>query len=131
GRVCALLDGDERRNRLAFDLVRAPDARRLGDARVVDQCALDLHRPDAMACHVDHVVDAAEQPVISLAVALRAVARHVYIRSPLVPVLPNVPIRIAVDAAQHRWPRTGPREQAAADVDLVAALGPDLSGDPG
>ena len=127
----AFLQRDERGDRLALDLVRASDDRRLGDARMIDERALDLHRADAMSGDVDHVVDAAEQPEVAVGVALGAVAGEVDAGAPLVPVLADVAIGIAVDAAQHRRPRPRQREQAAADLDLLAALVANLRGDAG
>src|SRR5438874_2083078 len=70
----ALLERHEGGDRLACDVVRASDDRGLGDARVIDERALDLHRADAMAGDVDDVVDAAKQPVVPVRVAFCAVA---------------------------------------------------------
>ena len=49
--------------------MRPADDGGLGDLRMIDQRALDLHRADAMAGDVQHVVDAAEQPVVAVVVA--------------------------------------------------------------
>ena len=68
---------DERRERLALELVRLADHGRLGDRGMLDERALDLHRADAVAGDVQHVVDAAEDPVVAVVVALGAVAREV------------------------------------------------------
>ena len=57
------------------------DHGRLGDRRVVDQRALDLHRADAVAGHVQHVVDAAQDPEVAVLVALGAVAGEVACRA--------------------------------------------------
>ena len=73
----ALLERDERGDRLALDLVRSSDHGGFGDARVIDERALDFHRADAVAGDVDHVVHAAEQPEVAVGVALRAVAGDV------------------------------------------------------
>src|SRR5204862_4314764 len=116
-------------DRLALDLVRAADDRGFGDARMVDERALDFHRADAMPGDVDYVVDAAEQPEVAVRVALRAVARHVHPAAPLVPVLLHVAIGIAVDATQHGRPRAREREEPAADADRVAALVANLGRD--
>ena len=131
GRVHAFLERDERGDRLALDLVRAADDRGFGDARMIDERALDFHRADAMAGDVQHVVDAAEQPEVAVVVALRAVAGEVDAGAPLAPVLLHVALGIAVDAAQHRRPRPREREQAAADVHLLALLVADLRADAG
>ena len=71
----AFLHGHKRRHGLALDVVGAADDGRLGDLRVVDQRAFDLHRPDAMPGDVEHVVDPAEQPEEPVVVALGAIAR--------------------------------------------------------
>ena len=46
------------------------DDRRLGHRRVLDERALDLHRADAVARDVHHVVDAADDPEVAVLVAL-------------------------------------------------------------
>ncbi len=125
-RLDALLQGDERGDRLTLDLVRTADDGRFSDFRVIDERALDFHRADAMPGHVDHVVHAAEQPEVAVGVTLGAIAGEVDVRAPLAPVLPDVAIRIAVDAPQHRGPRTRQRQQAAADLDDLSALRADL-----
>ena len=127
----AVLERDERGDRLSFQFMRTADDRRFRDGRMIDERALDFHRPQAVPGDVDDVVDAAEEPEAAVGVALGAVARDVDAGSPLVPVLLHVAIRIAVDAAEHRGPRTRQREQPAADVNSVARLRQDLGGDAG
>ena len=117
----ALLDRHERRDRLALDLVRLADDRGLGHLRMIDQRALDFHRAEPMSGHVQHVVDAPEQPVVAVAVEARAVAREVDAVRPLAPVLLLEALRIAVDAAQHARPRLRERQQAAAFLNALAA----------
>ena len=78
----AFLQRHERGDRLPLDLVRAADDRRFRHARMIDERALDLHRPDAMAGDVDDIVDAAEQPEVAVGVALGAVAGHVHAAAP-------------------------------------------------
>ena len=73
---------DERRDRLALELVRPADDRRLGDIGMLDERDLDFHRPDSMARDVQHIVDAAEHPEVAVVVALGAVAGEVEIRPP-------------------------------------------------
>ena len=84
-RLDAFFDGDERRNRLAFDLVRTSDDRGFGDLRVIDERALDFHRAEPMPGDVQHVVDAAEQPEEAVLVAPRAVAGEVRAVRPAAP----------------------------------------------
>src|SRR5215470_12703672 len=129
--VRALLERDKRRNRLSLDLMRSADHGGLGDAGMIDQRTLDLHSPDAVTGDVDDVVDAAKQPEIPVGVALGTVTGDVDAGAPLVPVLPNVALGIAIDATQHRWPRSRNREKATADVDGVTALVADLRFDSG
>ena len=68
---------DERDDRLAGDVVLGADDRGLGHGRVGDEGGLDLGGRDAMAAHVHHVVDAAEQPEVALVVDLGAVTGEV------------------------------------------------------
>ena len=57
-RLNTLLDRDERGDRHSLDVVGPTDDGSLRDSMVVDQGALDLHRPDAMTSHVEDVVNA-------------------------------------------------------------------------
>ena len=67
----------ERDDRGAGQVVGPADHRGLGDARVRDERALDLHRADPVARDVHHVVDAAHDPEVAVRVAMGAVAREV------------------------------------------------------
>ena len=71
------VQGDEGVDRLALDLVRIADDRGFGDLGVRDQRAFDLRGADAVAGDVDHVVDAAGDPVIAVLVAAAAVAGEI------------------------------------------------------
>jgi hypothetical protein len=108
----ALLHRDERGDRLALHLVRAADDGGLRDRRVVDQRALHFHRADAVAGHVQHVVDAAEDPEVAVVVALRAVAREVD-AVPARPVVLAEALVVAPDRAQHARPRLRDGQVAA------------------
>src|SRR5207237_9551537 len=66
------------------------------------------------------------QPVIAFLIEPRAVAGEIRAILPLAPVLAHEAIGIAVDAAQHRGPGAGQREQAAADLDALTFLIADL-----
>ena len=68
-RLDAGLEGHVAVDALALEVVRAADHRGLGDGRVGDQRALDLGRAHAVAGDVDHVVDAAGDPVVAVLVA--------------------------------------------------------------
>src|SRR5690606_35167672 len=63
---------------LALDVVRKADHRGLGDLGVQHQRAFDFRGPDAVAADVDHVVDAAGDPVVAVGVAPAAVAAEVH-----------------------------------------------------
>ena len=78
--LVAALQRHERDDRLAGQRVVPAAHRRLGDARVVDERALDLDRRDAVARDVHHVVDPAEQPEVAVLVDPRAVAGEVDVR---------------------------------------------------
>ena len=78
--VAALLEGDERRERLTLELVGPAHHRRLGHRRMVHQRALDLHRADPVARHVEHVVHPAQNPPVAVLVQLGAVAGEVAAR---------------------------------------------------
>src|SRR6188472_3425163 len=127
--VPTVLEGDERSNRSPLDLVRPTHDRGLRDAWVIDQRALHFHRADPVARNVQYVVHAPEQPEVALVVELGAVAGHVDIGAPLVPVLTDVALRIAVNTAQHGRPRSRERQESATDRYLLASLVPDLGAD--
>ena len=71
--------------------------------------------------HVHHVVDPAEQPEVALVVELAAVAGEVAALE-AAPVGLLVALGVAVDAAQHRGPRPGEGEVAAATLDAMAGV---------
>src|SRR5262249_60628183 len=92
--VLPFLHRHERGDRLTLQLVGAADDRGFGDARMIDERTLDFHRADAVSRHIDHIVDAPEEPEVAVGVALRAVAGHVDAGAPLIPVPLHVAIRI-------------------------------------
>ena len=79
---------------------------------------------------VHHVVDPAEQPEVAVVVELGAVAGEVAAVEPA-PVRLAVALGVAVDAAQHRRPRPGEREVAAAALDRLARVVDHLGADAG
>ena len=107
----------ERDDALAGGRVGGADDRGLGDRRVRDERRLDLGGRDAVAGDVHDVVDPAEQPQVAVVVLLRAVAGEVValLGEPR-PVGLAVALVVAPDAAQHRRPRLGEHQQAAAAV---------------
>src|SRR2546428_8717671 len=59
-----------------------PHHRRLGDLRMAHQRGLDLHRPDPVACDVDHVVNAAHEPETAVLVEAGPPPRGTHPRGP-------------------------------------------------
>ena len=99
-------------------------ARAAGDRGVPDQRGLDLHRGEPVPGHVEHVVDAAQDPEVAVLVAPRPVAREVH-PGDLGPVLFLEALVVAPDGSQHGGPRPAHDEIAAgAERDqLPAAAG--------
>ena len=73
----AVLERDERLDHLAGGRIRDADHARLGNGRMLHQRALDFERTDQMAGALDHVVGAADKPVIAFGVAHREIAGQV------------------------------------------------------
>src|SRR5437899_353875 len=84
-------------------------ARRVGDRVVRDQRALHLGGAQPVPADVDHVVDAAGDPVIAVLVTAAAVAGEV-LAGEGAEVRLAEPIGIAEDAAHDPRPRTGDAE---------------------
>jgi hypothetical protein len=85
---------------VAAHLVRHADHRRLGHGGMADQRALHLGRAQAVAADLDHVVDAADDPVVAVVVLARRVAGQVpALLLEALPVLADVAGRVAVDGA--------------------------------
>jgi hypothetical protein len=76
GRLLAGHQRDIGIDALALDVVRVADHGGLGDLRA-HQRAFDLGRAHAVTGDVDHVVDAAGDPVVAVLVAAAAVAGEV------------------------------------------------------
>ena len=93
----AAREDDERGDDLGALRVVLADDRGLGDGRVLDQRGLDLERPDAVGRGGDHVVVAALEPEVAVAVAPRLVARVV----PAVAERPGVRVRVPVVSAEQ------------------------------
>src|SRR5439155_10580650 len=118
----AALETDVGDDGLPRHLVRTAADGRLRDLGVIDQCAFDFDRRDAVPGDVHDVVDTAEQPEIAVLVDPRPVAREVGVLE-LRPIRLPVAGVIFVDAAQHRRPGTPQHEIASrAGADLVALL---------
>ena len=100
----AVLQRDERRDRLALELMRPADDRRLRNGGMIDQRALHFHGADAVTGDVEHVVDAPQDPPVPVVIQLGAVAGEVATREPA-PVGVAIALVVAVDGAQHARPR--------------------------
>src|SRR4249919_2208768 len=81
---------------------------------MTDKCTLDFRCAESVAGHVQNIIDAADDPKITVFVAARAVAREI-IAFKFAPILLSVARVVAVDRAQHRrpWPAN---DQFAADI---------------
>src|SRR5688500_18944508 len=97
---------------------------------MIDESRLHFHRSNAVSGHVDDVVYAAEEPEVTILVALRAVTCEVD-TWPFRPVLLHEAIGISPDAAQHRRPGRCDRKISAADFDTLTTLIEDLRVDAG
>ena len=93
---------------LALDRVREADHRRLGHRLVRHERALDLGGAEPVPGHVQHVVDAAGDPVVAVLVAPAAVAGEVVAR-----VLREVGLLEALVVAAHRARLARPRRRQA------------------
>ena len=109
------LEDDEGADRLTGLGIGGSDDGGLGDAGVADEGRFDLSGGDAVPGDVHDIVDAAQQPDRALVIPLGTVAREVVLR-PARPVGIDVPLVVAPDPAQHRRPRLGEDEVAAAAI---------------
>src|SRR5262245_13983807 len=96
---------------------------------MIDQRALDFHRPDAVTRHVEDVVNATQQPEVTVFVALGAVAGEIDVAPPPVPILFYVAIHVAVDAPQHSGPWLREGEEAAPHIDRCPIVATNLGRD--
>ena len=125
-----VFDGDEHGDRLALELVRPADRGRLGHGGMGDKGRLDLDRRKPVARDVEHVVDAAHDPVVAVAVAACVVAGEVLALN-FRPIDFLVTLVVSPDATQHAGPWVGDGEHAAlVDADFLAALIDDLGDHP-
>src|SRR5262249_51775480 len=93
----------ERHNALPLHLIRAANHRRLGHGWMTHERALDFHGSNAMSGYVHDVIDAAHDPQVTVFIPTGAVTGKVHAFD-LAPVLLVVPLGIAVNRSQHRWP---------------------------
>ncbi|CZZ75718.1 Uncharacterised protein [Enterobacter hormaechei] len=78
-RLFAVVQGDVRVNRLAFDVVRNTDNGGFGNFRMRHQRRLNLRGAETVAGDVQHVVHASGYPVIAVFITTRAVAAEVHV----------------------------------------------------
>src|SRR5436190_8327562 len=78
------------------------------------QCALDFRCAESVTGHVQNIINAADDPKITVFIAARAVACEI-IAFKFAPILLSVARIVAVDRTQHRrpWPANN---QFAADI---------------
>ena len=115
------LQRTERGNARALDLVRHAHHRGLDDCLVTHERRLDLHRSQAMAGNINHVIDAPHDPEIAALVAPRAVASKVHAGDTR-EVRVDEPLPIAVDTAQHPRPGFANNQQPTDVGRLLFAL---------
>src|SRR4030095_12434682 len=80
--------------------------------RVADKRALDFRCSNAMAGHVQHVVDPAHNPEVAIFILARAISGKIAALY-LAPVRVLVALRIAPNTAQHAWPWFAENQLAA------------------
>ena len=78
----AALERDEHGDGFALELVGPADGGGFGHVRMADERAFDLDRAQPMAGDVEHVVDAAHDPVVAVVVAAGVVAGQVLAAAP-------------------------------------------------
>mmetsp|Transcript_36706 Transcript_36706/g.86599 ORF Transcript_36706/g.86599 Transcript_36706/m.86599 type:complete len:397 (-) Transcript_36706:816-2006(-) len=125
----ALGQDDVGEDALPLDVVRHAHHRRLHAGRVQHEGRLDLGGAQPVAAHVEHVVDAAGDPVVPIGVALAAVAREVLTAVRLEVGL-EVARVVAVDRARDARPRLRHAEHTLDPVALedLARCGVDHHG---
>ena len=111
----SLLQSHEGRDRLTFHIVGTAHDRRLSHCIVRDQSAFHLHGAQAMSADVEDIIDTSHDPEISILIFSRAIPREIHTRN-LRPVVLHVPVRIAVDRAQHAGPRALDDEETSGTI---------------
>src|SRR5688500_15283370 len=96
----------------SFQLIGPSNNRRFSHRRVRNQGTFDFRRSESVSANVNYIVDTPHDPEISVRVAPRAVSGKVNSVN-LRPILLFVPLVIAPDCPQHRWPWTLDHEVAA------------------
>ncbi len=113
-------------NRLSFDFVRQANSRSFCNRRVTDQRRLNFCGAETVTRDLDHIVHAANNPEVTIRVALGRVTCGVA-AGVLRPVLIDIALVITVNSAQHGRPRIQQSEIAFCIVgDRVALFVHDL-----
>src|SRR5882762_1524917 len=125
GRVVTWTQHHEHDDRLALELVRHTDRRRLEHRGMRRRRGFDFRGPDPLTRHLERVVAAALDVPEAVAVDARPVAVHPDVRKPA-PVRGHIFLRIAPESARHPWPRLandelthGPAQRTAVRVRYV------------
>src|SRR3984957_7568301 len=105
-RLLARHQGDIGIDALALDVVRIADHSGFRDFRMRDQRGFDFRGAHAVAGNVDHVVDAAGDPVIAVLVAAAAVAGEILARIGL-EISVDEALVVAIDSAHLARPGIG------------------------
>ena len=92
----ALLQRDKARNRLSRDLVRLANYRRFGYRGMSHQRRFQLHGAEPVATDVHHVIHAAQNTEVAIAIAARGVTCEIVAGNSL-PVLFFVALRVVPD----------------------------------
>jgi hypothetical protein len=95
------VQNDVGEHRLTLDFMLSADHGRFGDTRMRNQGRLDFHRAQAVAGDVQHVVDAAHDPIIAVGVAVRRISGHVITVLKSAPIRFQIPLVVAPDRAQY------------------------------
>src|SRR6185295_13431976 len=116
---------DEGNDRFAGHVVGPADYRGLGNQfRIRHQGRFDFHGSKSVAGYIEHVVDAAHDPEVTVEIAARAITGEVILALEFFWVVALAEaVRIAPDVADHRRPRFLDDQNAAfAFLDIVAGL---------
>mmetsp|Transcript_35935 Transcript_35935/g.112389 ORF Transcript_35935/g.112389 Transcript_35935/m.112389 type:complete len:281 (+) Transcript_35935:86-928(+) len=127
--LISLLEGNERVDRLSFDRVGKPDDRRFHTMLELRESAFQLRRSNTMPGHVDDVIDAAGDAVVTVLVAPARIARDVlvlgdHLVGPVEELEVSLlePFLVSVDAAQLARPGSLDRKIPSASAILFLAV---------
>src|SRR6266446_10890837 len=130
GRVVTWTQHHEYDDRLALELVRHADRRRLEHRGMRGRRGFDFRGPYPLARHLERVVAAALDVPKAVAVYARPVAVHPDVRKPG-PVRGQVLLRVAPESARHPRPRLADDELAHRAAQRMAVRVRHVGCDPG